>query len=194
MSASTNRESICSPADGFSFVCKDGHRYISIEGPCTAIPDTDIGQEASDIFFRTIYPDNDGMTILSDTIPELNVRILYGIDSRLLESIRTQYPDIPLRCHINDTVTDISHSDTDILAVVPGNGNAYMIALRDGRLLLFKQVSADTYKLLYNITKIWKELGFVTEKAKIRLYGLQDNRNLITGLKQMIGENTLCVL
>ena len=194
MSASANTKSICNHADGFSFVDNDGYKYISVKGLCTAIPGTGVGREASDIFFSTTYPDNGGMAILSDTISELNVRILYGIDCKVLESIREQYPDIPIRCNVTDIIMDIRQSDKDAIAAVPNGENADIIAVQDGRLMLLKQVPADTYRLLYNITKIWKEFGFNTGKARIRLYGLQENTGLVSGLVQMTGEDTLCVL
>lgn len=187
MSARNISESICSHADGFS---------ICVKSPYTAVPDSDMDDATQTELFQEICQNHSDMAVLCDIIPELDVRILYGIDRKFLADITGNCPGVTMQCHITEMISDLCKTDSDVIALVRNDSDTDIIVLKERKLQLLKQTQADSFELLYIVTKLWKELGFnrMTSKARIRLQGFQNNISFQDSLTQIAGKDRICVL
>ena len=178
-------ESIYSNVGGFYY----------IKGPCTAIPeDSDIDEGSIISLFNDVYPDKTDIAVMSDTIHELNIRILYSIDKTTLADITRNHPSASLQYHLTDMIREIYRSGKDTIAVVNSGDFADIVVIKDGKLLSLNQKSTDTYELMYTIAKIWSDFGFKKGHGTIRLNGFKETNSFKDNLTQMTGEYTVCVL
>lgn len=187
-------ESICIGADGFCFQAGDGTVRTVIVGPWTTIPDCSLSQTDMEILFRKVFPDRKDLSVVLDRIPELDIALLCGAESTTLQEIRSRYPDAAIHSHMYHILNDTRYRGRNRIALFRIDGGFETAAICDGKAAFMNTIhSTDTYRSAYTIARVWKELGFNQSSACITTYGIESDSNIIRTLKQLTGEETVCV-
>lgn len=191
-------ESIRISADGFCFVMPDGTGHIGITGPCTAVPcqsTEQLSQDDAETLFQFVFPEHNDLSVCIDYLPGTELAFVYGISPETIKVCSEQYGSYDI-CHY---LTDIVKYRTGLICngilVVRRGSETDIVAHNGSRVCYLNTLHiGESYQLLYSILKIWKECGLRQDNARISLCGISAEGSLIRNLKQMIGNNRVCVL
>lgn len=197
MSATFFREeytkSICVGADGFCFTMPDGSRRKAIRGPFTIIPGINISQEDAETIFRAVFPDAYEKAVLTDVVSKFRSTLVYGADKTTLEM-----PDFGhdgVHSHLWHFIESIGNQSGRTICVLRNDDASDILAFDENRIVYLNTLyTQEPYNLLYCISRVWKDNGFKSSTDRICLYGFDAESSIIRNLKQLTGEDTICVL
>ncbi len=193
------KESIRINADGFCFTLPDGSRRAVIHALFTTIPysaDSELKEEERKALFSMVFPSVKDVSILTEHVQEFGITILSGIKQEMATRLASYFDDAVVMSHIHHILTESYEWKGKLITVIRQDDGIDVIATDSNRILFLNTLrTSQPYEAAYYIIKVWKEFGFRSGDACIRLAGLKDtDESLLRNLRLMTGENSVCVL
>lgn len=193
------KESIRINADGFCFTLPDGSRRAVIRAPFTTIPysaDFELKEDEREALFSMVFPSVKDVTILTEHVQEFGITILSGIKKEIEARLASDFEGAVVMSHIHHILTESFEWKGRLITAIRQDDGIDVIATDNNRILFLNTLrTSQPYEAVYYIIKVWKESGFRSGDACIRLAGLKDTDDgLLRNLRLMTGENSVCVL
>lgn len=167
--------------------------------PCTCVPLEHFSRENMTALYRLAYPSTHATNneIHYQILPSLEVVELFCLDSHILDTVHTVYPDANIACHESNLLERIA---TDKAAVATKHPCLHVVIEDAGMLICSfmagKLQYATTYRVTsdsdrtYFIVAVWKSLEMDAAKDTLMIHGASPE--LVKNIARFIKKISLC--